>query len=146
MLLSKRLPKSSLCYHFCNIAGTAQIRSTWSEESLAEIVGTVPEVLRRKAGFWVKHGVLSEDTDRRGTHTYTRASHLSAQEVGDEVVPIAMDEDEGESALVSQEEQLKQVQPLSPANSLEKQGWNCHVLSLRPSAVSRCTSVKSAFL
>ena len=70
------------------------------------------DVLRRKIGFWVKHGVLMEKLDRTGnSHSYTRTTHLAAADLGNEAATIAMDEDEGESALVSQEEQLKQVSP-----------------------------------
>ena len=86
-----------------------QSRATWAEDRLARELGTTTEVLRRKIGFWVKHGVLCERTGRAGGHTYTRAEQLATGEVGDRVMQVGMEEDEGESALVSQEEQLKQV-------------------------------------
>ena len=77
---------------------------------LAGELGTNIEVLRRKASFWVKHSVLSE-SQVGGKLTYMRATELSSGEAGEEVEdgPIAMEEDEGGSALLSQEEQLKQV-------------------------------------
>lgn len=87
-----------------------QRKATWPEAALAKELGTSVEVLRRKIGFWVKHGVLIERLDRTGNgHQYIRTNQLAARESGGEVATIAMDEDEGESALVSQEEQLKQV-------------------------------------
>ena len=84
----------------------------WPEVSLAKELGTSVDVLRRKIGFWVKHGVLTEKMDNTGnSHHYIRTKQLAAQESGSEAAAIAMDEDEGVSALVSQEEQLKQVRP-----------------------------------
>ena len=89
-----------------------QRKAAWPEAGLAKELGTSVDVLRRKIGFWVKHGVLMEKLDRTGnSHSYTRTTHLAAGDLGNEAATIAMDEDEGESALVSQEEQLKQVSP-----------------------------------
>ena len=86
-----------------------QNKALWPEGKLAEELGTTLDVLHRKIGFWVKHGVLLESQTSSGAHLYTRTQQLSSQDIGDGSVPIAMEEDEGESALVSQEEQLKQV-------------------------------------
>jgi hypothetical protein len=99
----------------------------WPDDALAAQLGTVVDILRRKASFWVKHGVLTESPGR-GKLTYTRALVLSSGEGGHDADdgPIAMEEDEGRSALVSQEEQLKQVRRyldlLPQPNNFSK--WN----------------------
>jgi len=89
---------------------SVQNKAAWPDDALAAQLGTAVDVLRRKASFWVKHGVLTESPGR-GKLTYTRALVLSSAEGGNDADdgPIAMEEDEGGSALVSQEEQLKQV-------------------------------------
>lgn len=86
-----------------------QHKASWSEEKLAKELGTPLDVLRRKIGFWVKHGVLLESLSRSGAHFYVRAVQLAVRKNSDDATPIAMDEDEEDSALLSQEEQLKQA-------------------------------------
>jgi len=101
--------------HLCSykddlIQEKLQSSAAWADDKLAGYLGITVDVLRRKASFWVKHGVLAE-SQGRGRLTYTRTTMLSSGEDGEdpEGGPIAMEEDEGGSTLVSQEEQLKQV-------------------------------------
>lgn len=96
-----------------------QHKTAWLEEQLAEELGTTIDVLHRKIGFWVKHGVLLESRTLQGKNLYTRTQQLNTGDAGDGSVPIAMEEDDGESALLSQEEQLKQVS--STQNPLDVQ-------------------------
>ncbi len=88
----------------------SQRKASWTEAALAKELGTSVDMLRRKIGFWVKHGVLLEKLNHSsGGHHYMRTSQLSGSDPSSEPATIAMDEDDGASALVSQEEQLKQV-------------------------------------
>lgn len=89
---------------------------TWSAEGLAAQLGCSADSLRRKAAFWVKHGVLIESQGRAGRVSYTRAQSLSSGAAGGNQAgggAVAMEEDEGGSALVSVEDQLKKVYTLS---------------------------------
>ena len=87
-----------------------QQRAKWAADNLAQEMGTTAETLRRRAAFWVKHGVLVESQGSDGKLSYARAqtlkSALPASGGGD---AMAVDDDEDGDTLVSQEDQLKQV-------------------------------------
>ena len=79
-------------------------------------MGVSRETLNRRASFWCKHGVLQAKSDGKGGMQYQRATSLSQTAASaDTSVPVAMETEEGSSALVSGEDQGKQVGSYSEA-------------------------------
>ena len=72
-------------------------------------MGSTREIVNRKAGFWVKHGVLAVQLDGQGRSLYERVSSLeqAASSQGANAAPVAMDD--GSSALISEEDQAQQA-------------------------------------
>ena len=95
-----------------------QQRAKWTADSLAREMGTTAETLRRKAAFWVKQGALVESQAKDGRLSYARAQALKSVRPGSGGGDVmAVDDEEASTALVSQEDQLKQ------ASSSKKQTW-----------------------
>ena len=105
-----------------------QQRAKWTADNLAKEMGTTAETLRRKAALWVKHGVLVESQGKDGKLSYARAQTLKSARPGSGGGDgMAVDDDEEGTALVSQEDQLKQVSRQSLSDCILPLVYKSHV-------------------